>query len=52
MSLAASSQENLPIYLRCHLQSGDIGRILQLHGTIYAQEYGYDYTFEGYVAAI
>jgi GNAT superfamily N-acetyltransferase len=36
--------------IRCHLKPGDIGRLIYLHGTFYAQEYGYDQTFEAYVA--
>jgi GNAT superfamily N-acetyltransferase len=29
---------------------GDIGQLIQLHGTLYYEEYGYDETFEAYVA--
>jgi hypothetical protein len=32
------------------LQPGDIGYITYLHGILYAQEYQWDYTFDGYVA--
>jgi len=28
-----------------------MGTMIRLHGMIYAQEYGFDHTFEGYVAA-
>jgi len=38
------------ITLRTDLRSGDIGQIVQVHGTLYAQEYHWDTTFEGYVA--
>lgn len=37
--------------LRHSLKQGDIGYLTYLHGTIYKQEYGYDTTFEAYVAS-
>jgi N-acetylglutamate synthase-like GNAT family acetyltransferase len=36
--------------LRHHVRPGDIGYLIHLHGAIYAEEYGYDQTFEAYVA--
>jgi len=36
--------------VRNYFQPGDIGYLTYLHGTIYAKEYGYDQTFEVYVA--
>jgi len=36
--------------IRHFLKSGDIGYLTYLHGILYAKEYGYDQTFEAYVA--
>jgi N-acetylglutamate synthase-like GNAT family acetyltransferase len=45
------SQKNpKPWHIRSNLQPGDISCIIYLHGTLYTKEYGWDYTFEGYVA--
>ena len=39
------------VTLRTALRPGDIGMIVYLHGTIYASDYGFDHTFEAYVAS-
>jgi len=45
-----SEKNPKPWHIRSNLQPGDIGYIIYLHGTLYTKEYGWDHTFEGYVA--
>ncbi len=44
------SREAHDITFRSNLRPGDIGAIVRFHGVIYAREYGFDHTFEAYVA--
>jgi GNAT superfamily N-acetyltransferase len=41
----------VPLHLRTALRPGDLGYLTYLHGILYAREYGWDPTFEAYVAA-
>lgn len=38
------------VTIRHDIQPGDIGRITEQHGLLYASEYGFDHRFEAYVA--
>lgn len=38
------------IILRHDVRPGDLGRVVELHGEVYAAEYGFDHQFEAYVA--
>jgi N-acetylglutamate synthase-like GNAT family acetyltransferase len=40
------------VHLRTEAQPGDFGWVVQRHGALYAQEYGFDLTFEALVASI
>lgn len=46
----ASPNSEGAVTLRTELKPGDIGTIIYLHGILYAHEYGFDHTFEAYVA--
>jgi DNA-binding MarR family transcriptional regulator/N-acetylglutamate synthase-like GNAT family acetyltransferase len=49
--LGAAPEPKAPYMLRPH-QPGDIGWITHRHGVLYAQEYGWDETFEALVAEV
>jgi GNAT superfamily N-acetyltransferase len=45
------SQAAPGIVIRTDVRPGDVGAIVQMHGVIYAQEYGFNPRFEAYVAS-
>src|SRR5919108_1319665 len=49
--LGETPQRRAPYILRPH-QPGDIGWVVQRHGALYAEEYGFDEHFEALVASI
>jgi GNAT superfamily N-acetyltransferase len=51
-ALEAPRADRAPYLLRTMLHPGDIGWVIARHGTLYAREYGWDESFEGFVAEI
>jgi DNA-binding MarR family transcriptional regulator/N-acetylglutamate synthase-like GNAT family acetyltransferase len=50
-TLKAEPEERAPYILRPH-RAGDIGWVIHRHGALYAQEYGWDETFDAMVAHV
>ena len=45
-----ASEVDTGVTIRTELRPGDMGRVIALHGVLYAEEYGFDHGFEAYVA--
>jgi DNA-binding MarR family transcriptional regulator/GNAT superfamily N-acetyltransferase len=50
-TLMGDQAPRVPYIIRPH-RPGDIGWVISRHGALYAEEYGWDETFEGFVAEI
>ena len=50
MKTASQDETFGELKIRTSLQPGDIGTIILLHGIYYSQKYGFDHTFDAYVA--
>jgi hypothetical protein len=48
--MQASNSHDHDVRLRWDLRPGDIGYVIYLHGLLYRDDFGWDHTFEGYVA--